>query len=267
MSKRQALAWRYSLALECWFYYRACQNWQAVISARRRQTQLDRFVLRNGAVIAFAGLPPFQIFQEIYRRNLYTREYPRGWRPPRTVIDIGANIGFFSICASNLYRQANIYAYEPAPENFLLLQKNILASRAAGLRAFQTAVAGVPGRRELFIGEDPGWHSFWHGNGKSSQEVETTTLDEIISQSGSDVVDFLKMDCEGAEYEILRAREKLLGEHVRFIAMEYHEVGSHSLKELKEIMTRAQFAFRVMPDPQWHTGMLYARNLVLDRPL
>lgn len=264
MTSMHALGWRYSLALECWFYYRVCRNWRQVISARTHQFPLDRFVLRNGSILAFGGAPPFQIFQEIWRRNVYCREYPRRWHTPRTVIDIGANIGFFSLYATHIWPQVQVFAYEPAPANFKWLQENIAASRAEGIHLSDCAVAGSIGPRTFYLGDEPGWHSFWKDEKKVSTLVETTTLDEIITRTGRDRIDFLKMDCEGAEYEILGGREDLLREHIRFIAMEYHASKSFRVQSLEEILARARFIYKKFPNQQWETGMLYAQNSTLD---
>jgi hypothetical protein len=70
----------------------------------------------------------------------------------------------------------------------------------------------------------------------------------------------LKLDCEGAEYEILDGRELLLREGVHQIAMEYHEIGGHRVQELTALLARAGFQCEIAPAPEWHTGMLYAVN-------
>jgi len=263
MLKVLGLDWRISLAAECWFYFRTCANWRLVIQGRLRKMFFDRFELRTGQVIAFPDVPPWQIFQEIWRRFTYTRGYSTDCSP-HLVVDIGANIGFFSFYAAHRWPQAKILAFEPAPENIKWFRRNIESSNANTIFLHPVAVAGLEGQKTLFMKKEHGWHSFWRNGAESEILVETTTLGAIIAQNGCSTIDLLKLDCEGSEYEIFEGCETLLAKYVRFISMEYHEVGGHHVGELQEILHRAGFVFECFPVPGWKTGLLYARNLALE---
>src|SRR5258708_1665493 len=65
------MKWRYSQLKEFSFYFRKCSNWYDVIKSRRTSSHLSDFVLRSGQVISFEGAPPFNMFREIWDRQVY----------------------------------------------------------------------------------------------------------------------------------------------------------------------------------------------------
>jgi FkbM family methyltransferase len=253
------LDWRYSLAQECWFYFRTCRNWRAILDARLHSLPLTRFEMRNGVVIEFKGVPPWNIFQEIWRYRVYDRNYPKTAPTPLTIVDIGANIGFFALYAAKCWPGADVMAYEPAPDNQGWLKNNIERSGATRVKVCPYAVADTTGRKTLHLKQESGWHSFWDDGSQRTADVETLTLDAIC-ESAAGRIDLLKMDCEGGEYQALRDKEALLASSVRYIAMEYHERKGEGVDELLEILTRAGFRCDIRPQPQWNTGMLYGHN-------
>ncbi len=254
------LDWRISLAQECLFYLRTCANWRDVIRARLRNTPVDRFVTRSGMVVGFTDPIPYQVFQEIWRRQIYTRAYPSDFGDPRVVVDVGANIGFFSLYTAQRWRTARIFAFEPAPENVELLKRNVILSRVERIVVRPAAVAGSVGYATMYLKQESGWHSLIGNGALSAVQVSTTTLDQIIDEVAPAPIDILKIDCEGSEYDALLGRDQLLSEHVRFVAMEYHEIGANGVSALLDIFARAGFRCQYYPEPRWHTGMLYAVN-------
>ena len=260
MLKTPGLDWRISLAQECWFYFRTCRNWRKVIQARLYGAPLARFEMRGSVVVGFPESPPWQIFQEIWRNQVYTRRYPREWGNPRTIVDIGANIGVFSLYAARRWHQARILAFEPAPDNFHWLEKNAQLSSAWQITCRPVAVAGKSGQADFYLKEESGWHSLIGDGAKSSITVQTTTLDAVLDETGATAIDLLKLDCEGAEYNVLSGRESLLARTVRFVAMEYHEVSGHTVDELTKLFASVGFHTESIPEPRWRTGMLYATN-------
>jgi hypothetical protein len=87
--------------------------------------------------------------------------------------------------------------------------------------------------------EDNGKHSLIpSGNSAGSVEVECVTLSQVFKENNIDYVDFLKMDCEGAEYEILKAMEEETGSKIGRIAMEYH---FRPRQEFTELLNHLKF--------------------------
>ena len=141
----------------------------------------------------------------------------------RTIIDIGANMGSFTLYAAEHCPGARIYCYEPEPRNFECLRQNISINALENrVVAIQSAVASTSGRREMAMALSP-LHSLVTLDGADERQfVNCMTLADIFSKWALERVDLLKMNCEGAEYEILGscAREHL--DRIRNIRLEYH---------------------------------------------
>jgi len=137
------------------------------------------------------------------------------------VVDAGAHIGAFTVKASlQIGTIGKVYAFEPEPENFSFLQTNTKGLN--NVEIFQLALWSSEDNRTLYktpthtVG-----HSFYYqkdwGN-VPSLVVRTVELDKIVKQR----VDFLKIDVEGSELEVLKGSTKILKTSKPFIAMEIH---------------------------------------------
>lgn len=138
-----------------------------------------------------------------------------------TLVDLGANIGYFSlIAARGISGNGKVYAFEPDPDTFSILQKNIDANRFLKLiEAIPTAIADREGTSTF--------HQYVNDAGSSSLvrrelhvresiEVHVTTLDLWAESLGWPKIDVIKMDIEGAEvaalsgmHEVSRRNENL----------------------------------------------------------
>ncbi len=208
------------------------RDWPRFYAARiRRQAVPVVLRLRNG--LQFAVRPctlDLDILDEVIRGGVYTRP---GWALPTSanIVDVGAHIGAFSVLASRLWPTATVFAFEPQQDNFRLLLRNLRLNRCAEAQAHMQAVAGQSGRRDLQIAPtNTGGHSLGSGAGVTEQ-VDSVSLADFMEGHPVDRVHFLKMDCEGAEYEIL---ESLSADHfsrIDRLAVEFHGTATFSPDE------------------------------------
>ena len=127
-----------------------------------------------------------------------------------TVLDIGANIGYYSLLASRLVGdKGKVFAFEPFPQSFLLLQKNIEANGFKNIIPVAKAVSNQCGRQKLFLASDPGQHTLGGKGNSRFIEVDVTTVDEFVREQNISV-DLVKMDVEGLEKEVLLGMEKTI---------------------------------------------------------
>jgi FkbM family methyltransferase len=128
-----------------------------------------------------------------------------------TVVDIGANIGYFSIIgAQKTGSHGKVYAFEPAPDNFRLLTKNAQLSGAANITCFRKAVAGERKSTTLYKGNLPGQHSLHlqpYTNAGQPWTVDCVTLDEFLE---GQMIGVIKMDIEGYEYFALQGMRRTI---------------------------------------------------------
>lgn len=135
-------------------------------------------------------------------------------QPGAVFLDVGANIGYYSVIASGLVGdQGQVVAYEPDPENFRLLRENLAANGAANVCPVQAAVADYSGTADLYLAdENKGDHQLYdNGNGRGRCVVTVVNGGDHVSGL-TRRVDFVKIDTQGSEtvvikglYDILRA--------------------------------------------------------------
>jgi FkbM family methyltransferase len=243
------------------------RNWPEVVRALLAGAPIRELHTRSGhTVVAPADSTCLQLMQEIWFRRLYN---PPGFeiRPGDTVVDIGGNIGLFAVHAA-LAGASCVLAVEPFPENARYIERNAELNGVAGtIRVVEAAVTDHANGADLFLAEISGGHLLFpessSGPRTTSIRVATTTLPALLGAHGIDRVDFLKLDCEGAEGSILRSTpDDVLG-RVGRIAMEYHDnVSAMSHDRIAEWLTARGFEVRATSRRRSPFGYLYARRPV-----
>jgi FkbM family methyltransferase len=240
-------------------YARSLANWRDVARAAWEGREVAELRLRNGVTVtASAGHGIVGMYKEIWYRDAYrlcAEPLPAG----AIVVDVGANVGVFALYAAVVGRAARVYAYEPFPESFELLCANAARNRLDAIRPSRLAVGGERGQRRLFVGLGHGRNTLLGAAEQSSVVVECITLADVFERERIDRCDLLKLDCEGAEYEILLGAPGGLLRRVDRIAMEYHQVPAHLSEELVDLLRGAGFQVRCAG--QARTGYLFARRL------
>lgn len=131
-----------------------------------------------------------------------------------TMIDIGANIGYYTLIAADMITDGIIYSFEPVKANYDLLIKNININSFSNIKSFQKAVSDKSGKDKIFIdGTNLGNHSLTENNivdRSNFDEIETISLDSFLDNSNENVTDdiVIKMDTQGSEGLIIKGSEK-----------------------------------------------------------
>jgi FkbM family methyltransferase len=132
-------------------------------------------------------------------------------------LDIGANIGYFTFVMAKQAKQ--VYAFEPEPTNFKILQQNTALNNFKNIHLYNSAVAETNGEAILHLcSTNRGMHrlyqSHWCDDG--TVKVQTLRIDDLVPRAN-----FVKMDIEGAELGALKGMKKLL-ERGTTLLMEFH---------------------------------------------
>jgi FkbM family methyltransferase len=165
------------------------------------------------------GSESVELYNEIVVNNGYriTSSHVRDC----TVIDIGANQGMFSIVAAEL-GAAKVLAFEPVRSTFDRLQQNIARSNLVSkISAYKQAVTGRKTGPVSMALQDKSGHNSLYTKGAQSELVETISFAELIDGIEDDDI-FLKMDCEGAEYDIVFDTQSSVFDRIKHIALEIH---------------------------------------------
>lgn len=138
--------------------------------------------------------------------ELFKKEVKQGMN----VVDLGAHIGYFTLLAARLVgEKGRVFAFEPAPDNFALLTKNIATNGYKNVVPIQKAVSNKIGQVKLIL-LDSGTHYTCYSGGKEEFiTVESLTLDEFIKEKKLPI-DFIKMDIEGGEMAALNGMSNLI---------------------------------------------------------
>jgi len=119
------------------------------------------------------------------------------------ILDLGANAGYYSLIAAQIVgEKGRVFAFEPAPDNFAFLVKNIEVNGFSNIIPVPKAVSNQTGKGRLFLSNDPVAHSMYEDYEKGSVEVEVTSVDEFMGNKNRPV-DLVKMDVEGSEMRVL----------------------------------------------------------------
>jgi FkbM family methyltransferase len=160
-----------------------------------------------------------ELFQEVLINNIY--QVNAAALQGRSVIDVGANRGMFSILSAAL-GATRVIAAEPISSSFALLQQNIARSNfLSRVNLVQRAVVGKPSAPLSMGLNNKSGHNSFYKPGEQIEIVATVALEKLIEQCDSDNI-FLKLDCEGAEYDILFDSPPHIFQKVKTIAVEIH---------------------------------------------
>lgn len=165
------------------------------------------------------------------------------------ILDIGAHIGAFSLYVRSLNSKVPIYALEPEARNFSLLKKNIKLNRLQNMTVARNAVSGVSGEQILNVASDSHNHSLLSVENMSSQQVVYgRTLKDIFAKYRLPKCDLLKLDIEGAEFEVLSKTPSEIFAQVRNFLIEYHQVSlDHNLIILQQVLSQNKFRLKTYP--------------------
>lgn len=201
---------------------------------------------------------------------------------PETVVDIGAHVGTFSLCAA-AYGAKRVAAYEPDPTNFQRLVKNIINYGYWGTVVPVAAALSDRGGKQLLRGTGAtGQHSLLYADHLSGQAVQSvqfwSTLNDYREVYGR--IDYLKIDVEGEEWKFFTPNRclpnninaLLLTDTVRFLDMELHCDGLHWSEESRKLDTSrqrlvdffTQIGFEVDAVDNGPETPIYAHNHRLD---
>jgi len=242
----------------------ALKNWKEAMRALEGGPSPSTLQLRNEILFEQPSDPVMlQMFRDIWVRKVYC---PPGFSISRNdlVVDVGANIGFFSVWAARRTGR-NVYAFEPHPETFARLQANVRRNMATNIVPVGRAVSDVVGVRKLFLAESHGGHLLFDhnvfGQLRDYVEVESVTLSSLFETYQLDAVDFLKMDCEGSEGHILTSTPRATLRRIGRIAMEFHDnVSPLSHTEICAILERSGFETRLAWDGKSYFGYVFGRR-------
>ena len=232
------------------FYRRELLNWPAVVAMHATGRLVHELRLRDGSTIHLLD-PKHEIwaYDSIYRERCYDIDFP-GLRRDGTVIDLGANVGIFTVfAATRLVPQGRVLAVEANADCARRLERTTARCRNVTVRCGAVAGQGV-----LWLAADSLSASIF----KSHEAVASVSAPsfDIEHVLGFDTdIDLLKANIEGAEYPMLLESRPDVWEKVHRLAIKWHKdtdvAGGHDPEELAERLRLLGFTV-LRHEDIWH---------------
>jgi FkbM family methyltransferase len=230
---------------------RRIDNWPTAIGMRlnRRHTGLRALEFRDGLnVVCRAGSRDWPAIHELlfaggYRRSL---EFIRTADGPPTVLDLGGNIGLFSLLAARERPDATVHAFEPGPPNCRFFEMNILANPEVigRIHLRREAVGGANATANWFLNEQTPSASSLYGTSGESFSVTIRAFSEIIASIGTPVT-LAKIDIEGTEFDLVRGTPPAIWEKISAIELEIHDDPSGQMKRSQVLDRMKSFGYSI----------------------
>ncbi len=176
------------------------------------------------------------------------------------VVDIGANIGYYTLLAAKLVGEhGTVWGFEPEPRNYGNLLENIQINNFENIIAIKKAVSDIQGKSPMYVSEKgDGEHSLVPNRIEVKFgiiEVETVKLDNVITEE----INFIKTDTEGNELAVLRgARRILSGGNIKLV-VEFFPLGfslvGYTVEDLWALLLECGFRHMYLLDEWKHKAL------------
>jgi FkbM family methyltransferase len=182
--------------------------------------------------------------------------------PTWQVLDIGAGLGDFTILAAHQCAGGVVHAYEPLADSFALLKENLSLNGIGNVQAFQLAVSAAGGSQVVACREADRAVSTRFEAGQGAGAIASRTLGDALKALPGGRCDFLKLDCEGCEYELLMNSPRPVLEQIQRLAIETHDFpGLPGQDALARFLESCGYEVIIRPNPVHdYLGLLFAEQ-------
>lgn len=242
---------------------------------RLKKGRLIVYKLRNGlSYMCKSGTFSKDIISEIFIDKVYNPNHLDIEIKDRdNVLDIGGHIGIFSVLASKKAVYGKVFTIEPNKESFNFLKKNIEINKCVNIRPFNFGLSDETKDAVLYKRPStPGSGSvFWiwgakllNTNELDEEKIKLMSINDFLSKEQIPQINFMKIDCEGSEYNILYSMEKRYLHKIRNVVIEYHNImgnNKFTAQALMNYLRKEGFSITHKPDyKNIMYGYLYCKN-------
>lgn len=256
--------------------FRHFSNPSKYLAAKFRLSSEDplEFVLRNGLRVCVPRIRLHE-FKMIYMDDCYLKGFKRNAFShirEMVVVDVGANLGFFTLYAKSIFPDAKVYCIEPLQENYAFLLKNVSMNGQIkdSLTTLNVALWSESGSLTLSGSKNEKFPTGASVLSKKDEvikyQVSALGFEDLFSRYGLAEISFLKLDCEGAEYDILYQCNQANLERVHSIVIEVHEGAGdrENAEALSSFLNKSGFFCCVSVDNNFIWASRDANKLVHD---
>ena len=173
-------------------------------------------------------------------------------KPGMTVVDVGANIGYYTLLSAKLVGKSGlVYAFEPEGLNLRLLNKSVDVNRLTNVSVCDRALSQTEGVARLHLADRsaPQAHSINHDWGRGTIDVRTTTLDSFWEKMDRPRFDLVKIHVGSDDPNVLEGSRKVIHEAGPFIATVFVPAAWETHIELLEDLYANYDVYRIVRSP------------------
>lgn len=208
-------------------------------------------------------LGPFRenFLDDIYFRHIPIEVFKKKKNP--IIIDVGANVGFFSLAVFSKFPNANVYAFEPHPYCFNVLDSYKQKFYKYNWNIYNKAVSNQNGSINIKTNNINGFTTvasvFLNKTEGEIFSVEATRFDSFIEDNKISCIDFIKLDCEGSEYSIIYSLPKEIFKKINSLCIETHkgETEGQNLNSLHDYLKERGYMTKVLDEGNY-SGYIWA---------
>jgi FkbM family methyltransferase len=218
--------------------------------------------LRSGNLYYISSLMDLWIMKE----TVLDRQYEGAGVPLQdgwNVVDIGAAFGDYSVWAAKQVPHGRVLAVEPFIDSIKLLRENIALNKVTNITVVESAVGSLNGTVNLELSlKSPVRNSTAKAKELRAIVVKSVTLETLLEELGIQKCQYLKIDCEGAEYDILFNTPIEVLKRVERICMEIHDgITRFSRQDMIEFLQKKGYSVKLTPNPvHQEMALIYAEK-------
>ncbi len=216
----------------------------------------ERIVTRHGFRFRLRPRHYFQWHHLFKRHDAVLEVLLRRGRGTRVFIDVGANVGLYSLVVRQaMCATGRVLSIEPSATTAATLREHVAWSAQPGVEVFECALSSSSGMAQLAERKDDwGKASLARAEaGQTRSPVETRTLDDLVQETGVEVVDLIKIDVEGHELEVLKGAKDTIERMLPTIVIEYSPqwMSDVAIDEMtgyfERLVSKGYHAYRILP--------------------
>lgn len=185
----------------------------------------------------------------VYRQVFLNGEYEMKVNTtPKLIIDLGANIGLFSLLMKKKFPNSQIIAIEADPNNFLVLRQNL--ERYSDIICINAAIWNINTKLKVDSNDNIAeWGktvSLMSKEEKGAIVIDGITMNDVKREYSLDIIDILKIDIEGAEFELFLSNTEWLDD-VKMVIIEFHDSVNKNTSSsfFRELSKRSEYSFNI----------------------
>jgi FkbM family methyltransferase len=203
------------------------------------------------------------VFNEIVCQKIYWGDFV-DIEENDVVVDIGFNFGLFST-TSMFKKPSKILGFEPNPSLVKIFKENFTNDT---IQLYNYAVSDRDSKMTFYENGDFGMSTIKEDVNveyrTKQYEVDTISINSLISKFNLEKIDYLKIDCEGSEFEIFESiSEMYLTNNIKKIAIEFHDyLYGEKVQKLISKLEKCGFEIIIKNDEGVPLGMIYAKKII-----